>query len=127
MKFCSESDKIVANHLRWLLTGLNLEQSEIALFRFSDELKCGSWNMTQLTNAILTAELLHKIALKQAPSPYRALSLLILRSCIILVIKLVPPLTGRAPPPLIESFIPIPKIETGGCARSDSLVRSLIF
>jgi len=24
-------------------------------------------------------------------------------------------------------FIPIPKIETGGCARSDSLVRSLIF
>ncbi|TAE84355.1 MAG: hypothetical protein EAZ60_00890 [Oscillatoriales cyanobacterium] len=30
----------------------------------------------------------------------------------------------RGPP---KSFIPIPKIETGGCARSDSLVRSLIF
>jgi len=31
---------------------------------------------------------------------------------------------SRGPPKL---FIPIPKIETGGCARSDSLVRSLIF
>lgn len=26
-----------------------------------------------------------------------------------------------------KSFVPIPRIETGGCARSDSLVRSLIF
>jgi len=26
-----------------------------------------------------------------------------------------------------EPFVPIPKIETGGCARSDSLVRPLIF
>jgi len=32
--------------------------------------------------------------------------------------------TWRGPPKL---FIPIPKIETGGCARSDSLVHSLIF
>ena len=30
----------------------------------------------------------------------------------------------RGPPKL---FIPIPKIETGGCARSDLLIRSLIF
>lgn len=30
----------------------------------------------------------------------------------------------RGPPKL---FIPIPKIETGGCARSDLIVRSLIF
>lgn len=34
------------------------------------------------------------------------------------------PDTTRGPPKL---FIPIPKIETGGCARSDSLVCSLIF
>ena len=31
---------------------------------------------------------------------------------------------SRDPP---KVFFPIPKIETGGCARSDSLVRSLIF
>ncbi|TAD77971.1 MAG: hypothetical protein EAZ78_25335 [Oscillatoriales cyanobacterium] len=31
---------------------------------------------------------------------------------------------SRGPP---KPFIPIPKIEAGGCARSDSLVRSLIF
>ena len=34
------------------------------------------------------------------------------------------PNTTRGSPNI---FIPIPKIETGGCARSDLLVRSLIF
>lgn len=33
--------------------------------------------------------------------------------------------TSRDPPPKI--FIPIPKIESNGCARSDSLICSLIF
>lgn len=32
--------------------------------------------------------------------------------------------SGHDPP---KGFVPLPKIETGGCARSDSLVRSLIF
>lgn len=31
---------------------------------------------------------------------------------------------ARAPP---QRFIPVPKTEIGGCARSDSLIRSLVF
>ena len=34
------------------------------------------------------------------------------------------PEISRGPP---KRFIPIPKTEIGGCARSDSLIRSLIF
>lgn len=119
MKFSQKSHRIVAKFIRFLQSDLmTSEQSHIALLRFLDELKRNSWRVTQLSNSISEAELLAKLALQQATVfCYRSLSSVILRSPTPDGIKLLLPLTGRAPP--IESFVPIPKTELGSCARSD--------